>query len=188
MTAFDAMRRSQEYLKEQNISFLPGFDVDSGGQSLVVDFPSEHTPPVPVEGEVFFYSSCAELRVYYGEQVSASLKATSHRSELLELINFINARVFPYYEVVYTSEPQNLFTPRMYLTVDGGCDLTITTIVDYRVWEYLGDEGSDELYEYFTHYCPRLLDMLAVPIFGLLTERTTVDGAIKYINNKIIGE
>ncbi len=187
MKAIEAIRNLNEYLIEEQIEHYPILSID-GSESpiLYMVFKSQHSPAVPLEGEVFFHENCAEIRCYYGEQISACIRDSSHRTEIYEMINYINARVFPYSEVVYSSDPNYLFTPRMYITADSSCDLTITTIVDYRVWELLDDDGSDELYEYITHYCPRFLDLLAVPFLGLLSERTTVTGAISYIEHTII--
>lgn len=184
MTAIEASEQLENYLQKAKIIHLPGVDLETGLYSCVMQLGSEHDPPVPLEGQVFFFSQCAEVRSYYGEQVSACLRSTSHRAELLELINYINARVFPYYEADCSSGAQTLFTPRFYLTADSGSDLTVTAIIDYRIWELY----SDELFEYAANYSPRLLDKLAVPLFGLLTERTSLEGAIRYIDHYMIGE
>lgn len=178
MTAQEAFKALHDYLQEEGIEHYPIIDPDFNAQILYMAFNSQHSPPVPLEGEVFFFEDGAEVRCYYGEQISACIRESKYRAEVLDLINHINARV-------YSSEPNCLFTPRMYITADSGCDLTITTVVDYRIWDYLDCEGSEELYHYITRYCPRLLDLLAVPIIGLLSEQIDITGAISYIERTI---
>lgn len=184
MTAQEGFKALHAYLKDEDIEYYPIIDPDFNAQILYMAFKSQHSP-VQLEGEVFFFEDGAEVRCYYGEQISACIRESKH-AEILDLINYINARVFPYSEVVYSSEPNCLFTPRMYITADSGCDLTITTFVDYRIWDYLDCEGSEELYHYITRYCPMLLDLLAVPIIGLLSEQIDITGAISYIERTII--
>ena len=77
-----------------------------------------------------------------------------------------------------------LYTPRMYLTVDGFYDITITTIINYDFWEVAPIETAD----YMTAYCPELLDRLALPVFGVLLGQITCDEAVMYIKEKILLE
>ena len=77
-----------------------------------------------------------------------------------------------------------IYTPRMYLTVDGFCDITITTIINYDFWEIAPIETAD----YMTAYCPELLDKLAIPIFNVLKGQMSSDEAIAFIKEKILLE
>lgn len=54
-------------------------------------------------------------------------------------------------------EPHMLYNPRIYVTEDGCFDIMITTIINYDSWETAPGETAD----YFTAYCPELLDRLA---------------------------
>ena len=74
-----------------------------------------------------------------------------------------------------------LYTPRMYLTVDGFYDIAITTIINYDFWEVAPIETAD----YMTAYCPELLDRLALPVFGVLLGQITSDEAVMFIKEKI---
>ena len=74
-----------------------------------------------------------------------------------------------------------LYTPRMYLTVNGFYDIAITTIINYDFWEVAPIETAD----YMTAYCPELLDRLALPVFGVLLGQITSDEAVMFIKEKI---
>lgn len=77
-----------------------------------------------------------------------------------------------------------LYTPRMYLTVDGFYDITITTIINFDFWENAPIETAD----YMTAYCPELLDKLAIPVFSVLEGKMSSDEAIAFIKDKILLE
>ena len=106
MTAQEAFKALHDYLQEEGIEHYPIIDPDFDARILYMAFKSQHSPPVPLEGEVFFFEDCTEVRCYYGEQISACIRESKYRAEVLDLINYINARAFP-------SKPNCLLNQRM---------------------------------------------------------------------------
>lgn len=178
MTAEEAMQALNEYLRENKIEQYPIIDLEDEDTPPRV-WMSFKTEPIGIEGELFFLHNCVEIRCFYGEEMSKLLRvmADSARYELHRLLNFINARLFPF----------NYFNPRMYITEDSGCDLTITTIVPYWMWEYLDDESGDDLYGYITRCCPDFLEILEIPIVSVCAGIKATE-AIAYIKRIILNE
>ena len=181
MNKRDAVKDFSTYLKNHVIRHKKDFD--DGVVRYTMQYEVENAPGKYVESCVWFYEDNAEVRVYYNQMGADICKASEYRNALLELLNFINARVFlscGNWNGLY--EPHMLYTPRMYLTVDGFYDITITTIINYDFWEVAPIETAD----YMTAYCPELLDRLALPVFGVLFGQITCDEAVMFIKEKIL--
>ena len=183
VTKTDAVKRFTTYLKSHNIRHVKDFE--NGTVRYTMEYMAENAPEKYVESSVWFYKDVAEVRGYYNQAGADICKASEHRNSLLELLNFINARVFlncSDWNGLY--ESHMLYTPRMYLTVDGFYDITITTIINYDFWEIAPIETAD----YMTAHCPELLDKLAIPIFNVLKGQMSSDEAIAFIKEKILLE
>lgn len=183
MTKTEAVKKFTEYLKSHNINHEKDFE--NGTVRYTMEYMAENAPEKYVESCVWFYKDDAEVRVYYNQAGTDICKASKHRNSLLELLNFINARVFlncSDWNGLYKSHM--IYTPRMYLTVDGFYDITITTIINYDFWEIAPIETAD----YMTAYCPELLDKLAILIFNVLKGQMSSDEAIAFIKEKILLE
>ena len=181
MTQRDSQKNFIKYMRQHNIPYLK--DEDDGCIRYTMQYRADNAPDGYVESCIWFCEKDkAEVRVYYNATGAEICKNSEHHDSLLQLLNYINARVFlscGYSQGLY--EPHMLYTPRMYLTVDDGYDLTITTIVNYDFWEVAPIETLD----YMTWYCPELLDKLSYPIFSVL-KGGAVEEAIAYINNNML--
>lgn len=182
MTGKEAIKKFTDYLKNHNIYYVR--ELDNGCIRYTMQYKARNAPDGYVESCIWFYEEDnAEVRVYYNQAGADICKASQHRNALLELLNFINARVFlSCGDVNGLYEPHMLYTPRIYQTTDGFFDITITTIINYDFWAVATVETAD----YMTIYCPELLDMLAIPIFELLEGMKNVDEAISYINENML--
>lgn len=183
MTRIEAIRNFINYMKNHNIPII--MDNDDGCVRFTMQYIADNAPDGYVESCIWFYNDNAELRVYFNATGAEICKNSDHRDSLLHLLNYINARVFLSCGDAYgLYEPHMLYTPRMYLTVDGYFDLTITTIINYDCW---GEVAPIETLDYMTIFCPELLDKLAYPIFSVLKGERAVEEAVEYINSNIMG-
>ncbi len=172
----------ERYLKYCSIPYK--IDKDRGAPRISFFFMCENAPGGFTEGKIWFFNKAAEARVYYNRMGADICKRSDHREELFRLLNFINARVFMelsdggdrWYD------PQILYTPRMHLTEDGECDISITTMINYRFLH----EARFETQDYITTYQPELLDKLAPFIFGTLRGDMTADAAISGIKSDLL--
>ena len=181
MNKRDAVKDFSTYLKNHVIRHKKDFD--DGVVRYTMQYEAENAPGKYVESCIWFYEDNAEVRVYYNQMGADICKASEYRNALLELLNFINARVFlSCGNLNGLYEPHMLYTPRMYLTVDGFYDITIATIINYDFWEVAPIETAD----YMTAYCPELLDRLALPVFGVLLGQIRSDEAVMFIKEKIL--
>lgn len=182
MTKNEAIKKFMTYLNNHNIAFIKTAEEETGIEQLYLKLFACSAPKQYVEACVWFYNNDnAEVRVYYNEKGADICKETKHRNALLELLNYINARIFLYCGSSYCLyEPHMLYTPRIYTTVDGNFDITITTIVNYDFWQVAPVETSD----YITAYCPELLDRLATPIFEVLQGKMTYEEAVTFIEKE----
>ena len=80
--------------------------------------------------------------------------------------------------------PSCLYTPRIYLTEDGGYDITLTSVIPYDFYELAPLETED----YITACCPELLNGLSPAIFGVLLGNLDVEQAIQYVRKNILYE
>ncbi len=182
MTQREALKNFTGYMKSHNIPYVK--DEDDGCPQYTMQYRADNAPDGYVESCIWFYEKDnAEVRVYYNATGAEICKNSEYRDVLLQLLNYINARVFLSDRNAYgLYEPHMLYTPRMCMTVDGYYDLTITTIVNYDFWEVAPIETLD----YMTCYCPELLDKLSCPVFSVLSGQNTVEEAVTYIDNNIL--
>lgn len=186
MTRRNAIQSFMTYAENHNMHVTPTIGKNDDGSTsncYTMQYRADAAPHGFVESSIWFHDDSAEIRVYYNAYAAEICRKSEYIHALLQLLNFINARVFlgcgdP--DGMY--EPHMLYTPRMYLTVDGCYDLTITTIIPYDFWEVAPVETLD----YMTCYCPELLDRLAYPVFGILKGDITIEEAIGYINDDIL--
>lgn len=174
------------YLRSHNIRFSEDFN--SGVPRITMVFTGYDSCPSKIlEACIWFYKDDMETRVYYSELGANICKESTHIDELMRLLNFCHARIFPRTtDGVGGSlyEPHHLYTPAIYMTEDGCYDITLTTLINYDFFEVAPLETED----YITAACPDLMDKLSVPIFGLLIGKITVDVAIGYIKKSILSE
>lgn len=176
MSKRDTMRTFTDYLRTHNISHE--LSIDNGTQEITIEYHGESAPDKRIESCIWFYKDDAEVRAYYSALGAEICSKSEHRDKLLQVLNFINARVFlncgnP--GGLY--EPHMLYTPRIYMTEDGNFDITITTIVNYDIWAFAPVETAD----YITKYCPELLEIFSRAIFGVLLGQVTSEDAKKLI-------
>lgn len=180
MGRIESIKSFAAYLKLHNIKHKPTFN--DGCVCYMMNYIVDSAPSGYVESCIWFRHDYAETRTYYSSAGASICKNSPYYNRLLQLLNYINYRVFlscgdPY--GLYF--PHQLYTPRIYCTVDGCFDITITTIINYDFWEIAPLETQD----YITIYCPELLDKLACPIFHILEGKYDVEQAIDHIENMI---
>lgn len=180
MTRLEAVKKIKEYVRFHNIEYISG--IDNGCVQLIMVYDAFNAPGKCVESCIWFYEDDMEVRVYYSALGAEICRESEHTGDLFRLLNYINASVFLSCSDGALYEPKMLYTPRIYLTEDGCGDITVTTIINYDFYEMAPVETAD----YLTAYCPRLLEMLAVPIYGLLLGNMTVEESIACIKERIL--
>lgn len=186
MTNLQAKAKMKEYLKSHFIKYRE--DTENGVSRYTMQFKGyESCPDRVLEACVWFYPEVMECRVYYDHNASNWCRESEHRDKLLQLLNYCNAMVWPCTSdgtdsAIYSSSC--LYTPRFYVTEDGCCDITMTTMIPLELYEMAPLETED----YFTAACPELMDKLSIPIFFVLLGQFSVEQAISMINTKILSE
>jgi len=182
MTKREAIKKLTDYLNSHNIRYISA--IDNGCIEITMVYNAITAPNKCIESCIWFYEDEMEARVYYSALGAEICRESEHINELLRVLNFINARVFLRCSDGTLYEPHILYTPRIYLTEDDCCDITITTIINYDFYEVAPVETVD----YLTAYCPELLDKLTPAIYGVLLGKMTADMSIAYITEKVIEE
>ena len=177
----------EQYLKSHNIPYM--WDNDDGTDRITMCYSGYfNCPDETLESCVWFYDDSMETRVYYDANASEWVKEYSERhSELFRLLNFINASVWPRLSDGCDNEiymPSHLYTPRIYMTEDGCCDIALTTAIPLDFYELAPLETED----YITASCPELMDMLSPAIFGVILEKFDVEEALGYIKKHILND
>ena len=184
MTKKEAQVRIEYYLKAHNIRHTK--DVDSGTPRINIIYTKcARCPDRMLEGCIWFYKNAMEVRTYFNQNAAEWCRTSSYIPELMRLLNFINARVWPSTtdgmgNVLYL--PSCLYTSRIYLTEDDDYDITLTSIIPYDFYVLAPVETED----YITACCPTLLDELGPAIFGVLLGRLDVVQAIQYVRKNIL--
>ena len=184
MTKWEAQIRMGHYLKAHNIYHET--DHENGTPHMNILYANcDLCPDGMLEGCIWFYENTMEVRTYFNQNAAGWCRTSSHILELMRLLNFINARVWPSAadgmgNALYT--PSCLYTPRIYLTEDAGYDITLTTIIPYDFYELAPLETED----YITACCPGVLNDLSPAIFGVLLGRIDVERGIRYIRKNIL--
>lgn len=184
MKDIEAQHRMEYYLKAHNIRYTK--DIDSGVPHISILYTNcDLCPDKMLEGCIWFYKGAMEARTYFNQNAAGWCRASSHIPELMRLLNFINARVWPSTtdgmgNALY--KPSCLYTSRIYLTEDDGCDITLTAVIPYDFYELTPLETED----YITACCPDLLNGLSPAIFGVLLGRLDVEQAIQFIRKNVL--
>ena len=179
-----AIEYFDEYLKRNNISCMKDYDAEIGCMRYTFEFSAHKAPGGFVEACIWWYErDAAEVRIYYNAEGMGICRESEYREALFELLNWMNARIFMRSGTVGgIYEPSMIYTPRIYQTVDGYCDITITSMINYEVWAMTPLETND----YITIYCPELLDILAPAIFGVLMGELKIAEAIAYLEKEVV--
>lgn len=186
MQNIGAKRHIENYLKARNIRFIT--DIDNGTPRINILYTQcDFCPDKLLEGCIWFYKDAMEVRVYYDQTAADWCRKSNHIPELMRLLNYINARVWPRTtdgmgNALYM--PSCLYTSRIYLTEDDGYDITLTSMISYDFFELAPLESED----FITACCPSLLDELSPAICGVLLGRLDTEQAIEYIKKSILYE
>lgn len=186
MNKLQAKSKIKSYLKRNFILFYEDF-FDGTEQITMVYKGFKNSPDNIIESCIYFFSDCMECRVYYNATGAKFCKESNRQLELMRLLNFINARVWPQGTDFNDStlyRPSHLYTPRIYMTEDGCNDITMTTVVPYEFYEIATLETED----FFTACLPELMDSLSPAVFLLLLDKINVEQAIDIVKIKVLNE
>lgn len=184
MNQLEVKRRIIKYLKEHNIPYMEGLCGDAP-QITMLYKGCENCPDKVLESSIYFFSDCAECRVYFNADGAEWVRRSNCRNDLFRLFNYINAMIWPcgadgVGNNLY--KPQHLYTPRLYMTEDDCFDIVLATVVNYDFYNVAPLETED----FLTACLPELLNNLSIPIFLLLLGKITVERAISIIETKIL--
>lgn len=183
MKKYLAKRNFIEYLKKNQIKHCEY--IEENQQNIAINYLGcEESPDKILEGNVCFYEDEMEARIYFNQTAAKWTRESLFQQELMRLLNFINARVWLRVsdgigDTLY--KPHTLFSPRIYMSEDGACDIMITSIISYNLYELVQVEVED----YITVYCPELLNKLSKPIFGVVLGQITAEQSMLYIKNEL---
>lgn len=183
MTREEAKARFAKYLKSNLIKFYEDNDGVAAMYRMTYqgyDLCPEHC----LESCIWFYPDHMEARVYYSIGGAELCKESKYKPELLRLLNYINAEVWPIAldrkgGTLY--KPRVLYAPRIYMTEDEICDITLTFPVSYDFYEAAPLETED----FITASCPDLMNVLAFAIFGLIVESINLEQAMAYVRSSL---
>lgn len=183
----------ENYLKSHFLKYKSHFlkyseDVDDGIDGIAILFKNcEHCTNNYMEGCIYFYDEEMEVRVYYNELDAKLCAKSSHKSELFELFNYINAKIWPRGTNEFAGglyEASYLYAPRIYMTEDGCHDITMTDIIPYDFFEVAPLETED----FFTASLPYLMNKLRPAIFCLLIGEMSLGEAKQLIDHDVLEE
>ena len=181
LTVQDRASSFRRFLDYSDICFV--MDSDCGAPRITMTIPLPDCAVGCIESSIWFYKCEAEVRTYYPDTVSELCRTSEHEGEMLRLLNYFNARVFPDQTDggAGANTPQIYLAPRFYITEDSSCDITATTIVNYKVWDHVS-----EIYDYITRYCPQVMSDLAPYVVCVLTGAVPAEEAICRIQTELI--
>jgi len=170
------------YLADTYIAFV--MDTDCEAPRITMTIPLPESAVGCIESCIWFFKHEAEVRTYYPKPVAEICEESEHKGQLLRLLNYFNARIYPDQTDggKGLSDPQIYFAPRFYITEDGGFDITATTFVNYKSWD-----AVDEISEYIIRYCPEVLNDLAPYVVGVLKGVLTAEEAIDRFETELMG-
>lgn len=129
-----------------------------------------------VESCLWFHNTVIEARVYYTQTGQKCVKECGDkRTELLEVINFINARIFP---------AAGFTTPRLYVTEE--CDISYTMLFDYGMFD--DEDTVSQTLEFLTEYMPTFLDTVSPYIFSVVGGAHNSEEVISRIKSDLLDE
>lgn len=178
------LRSFSLYLKRHNIYFESDITEEGISRITILFKNCEMCPQNVIEGCIYFYDDCMEVRVYYSELGAKICEQSDNRSELYRFLNFLHARLWPCVMdgrggELYKS--QSLFCPRFFITEDGEFDITAALLIPYS--HYKLDELQTE--DFITAALPDLMNSLSESIFLILAGEITADEAIKMVKREI---
>lgn len=178
-----AMKKFSNYMQSYNIPFLK--DYDSGIARFTMDYRGfKNVLGGSIESCIWWFKEAAEVRVYFNELYSELCKNHPERhKDLYRLFNFINARIWIQGSDfcdgrLYTST--NLYDPRIYMTEDGDCDITMTFSLPYDFYELAPLESED----FITATLPDLLSRLSPAILSIISGKFSTEEAISYLQDQ----
>lgn len=182
--AVKAMESISTYLKEHNIYFETD-NVDGISRVSMVFQHCDRCPGRYIEGCIYFYDDCMEVKVFYSELGSQICRDSDKKPELYRLINYLQAKMWPCVSdgmngLLYKS--QYLICPRFYVTEDGLSDITAAMLIPYS--HFMLD--MLEIEDFITAAIPDLLDSLSIPLFSLITGKMSIGAAIHVIENEVL--
>ncbi len=92
MTQKDSRKNFVAYMKSHNIPFIE--DSDDGFKRYTMRYREDNVPDGDVESCIWFYEDITEVRVYYNAAGAEICRNSKYIDRLLQLLNYINARVF----------------------------------------------------------------------------------------------
>ena len=186
MTQKEAKARFARYLKSHFIEFHES--TENGVVKYRMTYKNyELCPEHKLESCVWFFPDHMQACVYYSIVGAELCKESEHKSELMRLLNYINAMVWPVAtdgkeDTVY--KPHVLYAPRIFMMEDETFDIMLAFPVNYTFYEAAPIETED----FITACCPDLMDSLAFAIFGLLLGTANLEQAIAYVQTNILVE
>lgn len=181
MDKITALQTLKRYLNNYNIQH--SIDFDNGTVRCSVLYKNcKCTLDNVLESTIWFFDKELEVRVHFTEKVVCLCRKSRHITDLLWLLNYINARVWLNSGDGSLYEPRIIYTPRFYLTADEQSEVVMTTIIPYEQYDLATVETND----YITGFCPELLDKLSCSIIGILLGAVDLDSAKKDIEKNIL--
>ncbi len=187
MNRKEAMFKFANYLKTKNIPFVE--DVDAGAMRYTMSYKNyDFAPEGIIESCIWWFKDVAEIRIYFSERAAEICKSyPENHANLYRLFNYINANVWTsgydgWNNLLYKSSL--LYTPRIYMTEDGCCDITMTMMLPYDFYEVAPLETED----FITAALPTLMNDLSYSIFLVVSGKYSVDQAIERLKIDMLGE
>lgn len=186
MTREEAKARLAKYLKSNFIKFSEV--TEDGIVSYRMTYEGyKSCPEGKIESCILFLPDNMEVRIYYSILGAEICKESEHIPELMRLLNYISATVWPMSldrkgGTLY--KPQMLYLPRIYMTEDELPVVNLAFPVNYAFYEAVPLETED----FITACCPDLMNLLAFAIFGVLLGDATLEQAMAYVRVCMFGE
>lgn len=186
MTQEEAKARFTKYLKSHFIKFHE--ETENGAVMYQMEY-NDYVlcPEKKLESCIWFLPDIMEVRIYYSIVGVELCRESKHIPELMRLLNYINATVWPMAVdrnggTLY--KPQLLYLPRIYMTEDEMPVVNLALPVNYAFYEAAPLETED----FITACCPDLMNMLAFAIFGVLSGEADLEQAKAYVRKNMFGE
>ena len=159
----------RSYLDNKNICYE--YDTDFDVPRITMFFKMPDCAVGHIESSICFFEHQAEVRTYYPEPVSEMFGGDSHLEELLILLTFLNALVFP-----CQTKDEVYLVPRFCTTISD-FKFTALTVINYKIWNAVPDTET-----YITDCLPEVLNAMAPFIVSVLDGKLTSDEAMKQID------
>lgn len=146
-------------------------DMDIATPTLTIVYGKQTLSPLEkLESCIFLHNYGIEVRVYFTELGQKWVQEhRENRSELLEVLNFINSNYFP----------MGSITPRLYLTKTE--DITYTAFFSYEMFD---DDIVPETLEFITEYMPNFINSFSPFIFKTVLGSYNAEKAIAAMRSR----